>query len=70
MYSAALHELLALHKADPQLKGLPLLVNMDGWVRGCVNTPQIDECWLAPPCFLLEYTSHTPQPITTNTLSG
>jgi hypothetical protein len=37
MYSAALQQLLGLYRGDPALRALPLVVNMDGWVRGCVR---------------------------------
>lgn len=37
MYSTALQELLAFYKADPALRARPLVVNMDGWVRGYVH---------------------------------
>ena len=37
MYLTALHALLTHYKADPALRWRPLVVNMDGWVRGYVS---------------------------------
>ena len=37
MYLTALQALLAHYKADPALRLRPLVVNMDGWVRGYVR---------------------------------
>ncbi len=42
MYSQALQQLLACYRGDPALRALPLVVNTDGWVRGCV--PSVCEC--------------------------
>lgn len=36
MFLTALQELLVHYKTDPSLRARPLVVNMDGWVRGYV----------------------------------